>query len=166
MSQDHSLFYGSCTSMFLKKLNFPLFCSLLVFRVYYERPVVIDSLNLKLRQIARFSSNVILDEMSSTKCRLLVFKIIFIYLFDCSTRRKTTLPCTYGNFWFLLYRRCDVLFFKGIWYNYLFLFQFIKSRWWRMFQSESDSFIGYHHVSMFDNWWKRPNTSRRTSDRT
>ena len=29
--------------------------------------MMIDSLNLKLRQIARFSSNVILDEMSSTK---------------------------------------------------------------------------------------------------
>ena len=33
----------------------------LFFRVYYERPVVIDSPNLKLRQIARFSSNMILD---------------------------------------------------------------------------------------------------------
>ena len=43
---------------------------LLVFRVYYERPMVINSLNLKLSQIARFSSNVILDEMSSAKCRL------------------------------------------------------------------------------------------------
>ena len=32
--------------------------------------MVIDSLNLKLRQIARFSSNVIFDEMSSAKCRL------------------------------------------------------------------------------------------------
>ena len=40
-----------------------IFFCLLVFRVYYERPVVINSLNLKLRQIARFSSNVILDEM-------------------------------------------------------------------------------------------------------
>ena len=51
----------------------------LVFRVYYERPMVIDSLNLKLRQIARFSSNVILDEMSTVKCSLLsgFFKIIF-----------------------------------------------------------------------------------------
>ena len=43
---------------------------LLDFRVYYERPVVIDSLNLKLRQIARFSSNVICDEMLSAKCHL------------------------------------------------------------------------------------------------
>ena len=43
----------------------------LVFRVFYERPMVIDSLNLKLRQIARFSSNVILDEMSSAKCHML-----------------------------------------------------------------------------------------------
>ena len=32
---------------------------------------VIDSLNLKLRQIARFSSNMILDEMSSAECHLL-----------------------------------------------------------------------------------------------
>ena len=42
---------------------------LLVFLVYYERPMpmVIDSLNLKLRQIVRFSSNVILEEMSSAK---------------------------------------------------------------------------------------------------
>ena len=37
----------------------------LVFRVYYERAMVIDSLNLKLRQIARPLSNMILDEMSS-----------------------------------------------------------------------------------------------------
>ena len=43
----------------------------LTFRVYYERPVVIDSLNLELRQIARFSSNMILNEMSSAKYRLL-----------------------------------------------------------------------------------------------
>ena len=33
---------------------------------------MIDSLNLKLRQIARFSLNVILDEMSSAKCHLLL----------------------------------------------------------------------------------------------
>ena len=39
-------------------------------RVYYERPMVIDSVNLKLRQIARFSSNMILDEISSSKCCL------------------------------------------------------------------------------------------------
>ena len=64
------------------------FLRLLVFRVYYKRPMVIDSQNLKLRQTARFSSNVILDEMSS----------IFGFFFDCSTRRKTTVPCTYGNF--------------------------------------------------------------------
>ena len=44
---------------------------LLVFWVYYERPMVIDILNLKLRQIVRFSSNVILDEISSAKCHLL-----------------------------------------------------------------------------------------------
>ena len=49
--------------------------SLLVFRVYCERPIVIDGLNLKLWKIAIFSSNVILDEMSSA-------------------RRKTTLPYT------------------------------------------------------------------------
>ena len=55
-----------------------------VFRVY-ERPMVTDSLNLKLRQIAKFSPNVTLDEMSSAKGRLL--------------RRKTTL-CTCGNFSF------------------------------------------------------------------
>ena len=75
----------------------PLFTEL-VFRVYYERPMVIDSLNLKPRQIAIFSSNMILDEMSSAKCHCLLFEIFF----DCSTRRKTTLPCTYGNFSFLL----------------------------------------------------------------
>ena len=34
--------------------------------------MVIDNLNLTLRQIARFLSNVILDEMSSAKCCLLV----------------------------------------------------------------------------------------------
>ena len=39
--------------------------------------MVIDSLNLKLRQIARFSSNMILDEMSSAKCHLL-FGIFFL----------------------------------------------------------------------------------------
>ena len=66
---------------------------LLVFRVYYERPMMIDRLNLKLRQIARFSSNVVLDEMSSAKCRLL-----FGIFVDYSTRRKTTLPYTCGNF--------------------------------------------------------------------
>ena len=49
-------------------------CNLLVFRVYNERPMVIDSLNLKLWQIVRFSSNVILDEMSSAKCYLLFGK--------------------------------------------------------------------------------------------
>ena len=43
---------------------------LLVFRVFYKRPMVIDSLNLKLRQIVRFSSNVILDEMTA-ECYLL-----------------------------------------------------------------------------------------------
>ena len=46
---------------------------LLVFQVYYERPMVTDSLNLKLRQIARISSNVILDEMLSAKCHLFGF---------------------------------------------------------------------------------------------
>ena len=39
--------------------------------------MVIDSLNLKLRQIARFLSNVILNEMSSAKC-LLLFGIVLI----------------------------------------------------------------------------------------
>ena len=33
--------------------------------------MVIDSLNLKLGQITRFSSNMILDKMSSAKCHLL-----------------------------------------------------------------------------------------------
>ena len=41
--------------------------------------MVIDRPNLKLRQIARFSSNVVLDEMSSTKCRLL-FGISFSFI--------------------------------------------------------------------------------------
>ena len=67
--------------------------------LYYEKPMVIDSLNLKLRQIARFSSNVILDEMSSAKCHLL----FGLFFFDCSTRRKTTLPYTYGNLSLHLY---------------------------------------------------------------
>ena len=44
---------------------------ILVFHVYYERPMVIYGLNLKLRQIARLSSNVILNEMLSAKCHLL-----------------------------------------------------------------------------------------------
>ena len=44
---------------------------LLVFRVYYERPVVIDSLSLKLRKNVRLSSNVVLDEMMFAKCHLL-----------------------------------------------------------------------------------------------
>ena len=42
----------------------------LVFRVNDERPVVIDSLKQKLRQM-RDSSDMILDEMLSAKCRLL-----------------------------------------------------------------------------------------------
>ena len=42
--------------------------------------MVIDSPNVKLRQIARFSSNVILDEMSSAKCRL--FFWIFLLLLN------------------------------------------------------------------------------------
>ena len=49
----------------------------MVFQVYYEIPMVIDSLNLKLRQIARFSSNVILEKMSSVKCHLL-FGVFFL----------------------------------------------------------------------------------------
>ena len=57
---------------------FLLLFFLLVFPVYYERPMVIDSLNLKLRQIARFLPNVILDEMLSAKYHLL---FLFIYLF-------------------------------------------------------------------------------------
>ena len=44
--------------------------------------MVIDSLNLKLRQIVRFSSNVILDEMLSVK----MLNPFWIF-FDCSTRR-------------------------------------------------------------------------------
>ena len=53
---------------------------LLVFRVYSEIPMVIDRINLKLRQIARFLSNVILDKMLSAKCHLLFnfFTNIFI----------------------------------------------------------------------------------------
>ena len=42
------------------------------FKFYKQRPMVIDNLNLKLRQIARFSSNVVLDELSSAQCRLLL----------------------------------------------------------------------------------------------
>ena len=41
--------------------------------------MVIHSLNLKLRQIVRFSSNVILGEMSSAKCHLL-FGFFFILI--------------------------------------------------------------------------------------
>ena len=33
--------------------------------------------------------------MSSAKCRL-----PFGIFFDCSTRRRTSLPCTHGNLWF------------------------------------------------------------------
>ena len=78
-----------CVSMCLKLIAvidtdsvFALIFGLLSF---YERLMVLDSLNLRLRQIARFSSNVILDEMLSAKCL---------------TRRKTTLPRTYANFSF------------------------------------------------------------------
>ena len=39
--------------------------------------MVIDSLNLKLRQIVRFLSDVVLNEMSSAKCHLL-FGIFFL----------------------------------------------------------------------------------------
>ena len=49
--------------------------------------MVIDSLNLKLRQIVTFSSNVILYEMSPS---------FFIF------SRKITLSCTYGNFSFII----------------------------------------------------------------
>ena len=35
----------------------------MIFRVYYERPMMTDILNLKLRQIARFALNLILDEI-------------------------------------------------------------------------------------------------------
>ena len=52
---------------------------------FTTRLMVLDSLNLKLRQIATFSSNVTWDEMLSAKC---------------STRRKTTLPRTFANFSF------------------------------------------------------------------
>ena len=69
---------------------------LLVFRVYYERPMVIDSLILKLRQIVRFSSKV----FSKTR-RHLLNVICFLYFFYRSTRRKTTLPHIFGNFSFI-----------------------------------------------------------------
>ena len=48
--------------------------------IYCERPMVIDSLNLK--QIARFSSNVIsvLDKMSNAKC-CLRFVLLFFFFF-------------------------------------------------------------------------------------
>ena len=65
----------------------------LVFRVCYERPKVIDSLNLKLRQIAGFLSNVILDEMSSA----LFFRFFFLFL----NTKKDHLIYTCGNFSFL-----------------------------------------------------------------
>ena len=54
--------------------------------------MVIDSLNLKLRQIARFSSNVVLDEMSSAKCRLLQHKERPLYHIHIVTSR---LPCDF-----------------------------------------------------------------------
>ena len=63
---------GRCFRLRLRHANFSSDGKyLLVFRVYYEIPVVIDSVNLKMRQIARFLSNMILDEMSSAKCHLL-----------------------------------------------------------------------------------------------
>ena len=52
------------------------YVNLLVFRVNYERPMVIDSLNLKLRQIARFSLNMILDEMLNVICFWEFFLIV------------------------------------------------------------------------------------------
>ena len=55
----------------LWRITHPWRAPLLVFRVYYERPMLIDSLNFKLRQIVRFLSNMILDKMSSAKCCLL-----------------------------------------------------------------------------------------------
>ena len=56
---------GRCFRLRLRHANFSSDGKyLLVFRVYYERPMVINSLNLKLMQIARFSSNMFLDEMS------------------------------------------------------------------------------------------------------
>ena len=83
-----------------------LYHNFLVFQVYYERPMVIDSLNLKLRQIVRFSSNVILDEMSSA----------FLDFFDCWTWRKTTLPCTNGNLLFFdCWTRRKTTFTMYIW---------------------------------------------------
>ena len=60
--------------------------SFLVFRVYYENPMVINSLNLKLRKIPGFPSNVILDEMSSAKCCLLL-GIFFFFIAQHEERR-------------------------------------------------------------------------------
>ena len=90
---DHTSFWPSCL-VYRALLSLASSSFLLVFRVYYERPMVIDSLNLKLRQIAKFLLNVILDDISSAKCH----PLFGIFFFDFSTRRKTTLPYTYGNF--------------------------------------------------------------------
>ena len=46
-----------------------------------RKTMVIDSLNLNLRQIARFSSNVILDGMSSAKCCLFFFILFKLLIF-------------------------------------------------------------------------------------
>ena len=54
--------------------------------------MVIDSLNLKLRQIARFSSNVVLDEVSSAKCRLLQHEERPLYHIHMVTSRFIVLP--------------------------------------------------------------------------
>ena len=67
-NQDFNVIYGAFDfynsqvfkfdyNMISAPVKFNSFHVLLVFRVYYERPVVIDSLNLKLRQTAWFSSN-------------------------------------------------------------------------------------------------------------
>ena len=69
--------------------------SSLVFRVYYERPMVIDSLNLKLRQIVRFSSNMILNEMSSA-----FLKIFFFFSLIAQHEERPLYHFTCGNFSF------------------------------------------------------------------
>ena len=53
--------------------------------------MVIDSLNLKLRQIVRFSSNVILDKMSSA------FRIFFFFFFDWFRRFIISTPSLLFN---------------------------------------------------------------------
>ena len=75
--------------------------------------MVIDSLNLKLRQIARFSSNVISNEMPFAKYRL--FLLICLCFWLLNTKKDHFTTCTSGNFSFQIFfnvkfLKCGILF--------------------------------------------------------